>query len=325
MKGTIGFLAALSLVAALVDAQPTALGVTTGLAFELASGKAAVEASDLTVRLAVDFSSLTMGTEPVRLDLASLAQTASHSFLVQGQNTPTLWYRQPVTSRTTKRDINRVGLLSEQFRIDGILHMKRMTEPKTRYEVTHSSYYGGYVAALKGYFTTGGRWNDGDPFLINDIAHPLTGSITSHVYMNHDRRCSAVGFGDPGYWSCLRRATIYAVIASVNWEWNPILSESALGHVGKFHTYANGRYRGEGGWTDFVMTPFGGLGISLMGDIARAKLWPTLDRHLSGNIAARILKTIVKITTDPGAVANAAFNLNFSDAFSSHLPAGRRY
>jgi hypothetical protein len=324
MKRTVGFAAVLSLVGSVASAQPTTKGVAAGLGYEVVFGHAAVETSGTAVRLTVDFRPLAEAAAPARLDLTSLTPEASRSWTVEGQNSLTLSYGQPKASSERRGDVNWVGLLSEQLRIDAIFHFKRMTEPKTRLHTDHYGYFKGYVEAVQGYVEHGPRWSDGDPFLINNVNHPIMGSISSHVYMNNDRRCSAVGYGEPGYWSCLRRATVYAVIASANWEFNPLLSESALGHVGKAHTCVNGKCTGEGGWTDFVMTPFGGLGFSLVGDIARAKLWPKLDRHLSGNIAARILKNVIKVASDPGGMANAAFNLNFRGAFSSPVYTGRR-
>jgi hypothetical protein len=86
------------------------------------------------------------------------------------------------------------------------------------------------------------------------------------------------------------------------------------------HASANGT--GEGGWTDFLMTPVGGIGIRIPGDVARAKVWPALDRDLSGNIGARILNVAIKVMTDPSGMANAAVNMNFKGAPEPH-PAGR--
>jgi hypothetical protein len=126
-----------------------------------------------------------------------------------------------------------------------------------------------------------------------------------------------VGYGEAGYWPCFRRAAIYSAVATVSWEWNPLLSEATLGHVGRHHVCVKGRCTGEGGWTDFVMTPLGGLGFRLAGDVARKKLWPILDRRLSGSLGARILNVTAKAVTDPGRMANAVVNLHFRAALST--------
>jgi len=216
-----------------------------------------------------------------------------------------------------KGNIDWAGLLSEQLRADGLMHMYRLSRGKTRAELHTSSYFGDYPDAIRGYFTTGFRWSDGDSAATNNISHLIMGAAYSHVYTNHDRRCSGVGYGEAGYWPCFRRAAIYSAVATVSWEWNPLLSEATLGHVGRHHVCVMGRCTGEGGWTDFVMTPLGGLGFRLAGDVARKKLWPILDRRLSGSLGARILNVTAKAVTDPGRMANAVVNLHFRAALST--------
>jgi hypothetical protein len=337
------FAAVLVLVAPAVSAQPLlrAAGSRTGL--EMAMSRDAAAADGSAVRIVVDFSAagrkMTRGgfslsaadsatsaaslPSHLRLDVVTDVRTAGSSWSIDGQNAIALWTAKPAASTSETSDIDWVGLLSEQVRIDAMMHFKRMTEPKTRAEVEHSSYYGGYAEAVKGYFTTGLRWNDGDNFVNNNINHPLMGAVSSHVYTNNDRRCRNLAYGESRYWACIGRATAYSALASVNWEWNPLMSESALGHVGRSHICANGKCTGEGGWTDFVMTPLGGAGMRIAGDIARAKLWPVLDEHLSGNIAARILKNIVKVATDPSGIMNSACNMNFNGMLSSRTAGSR--
>jgi len=216
-----------------------------------------------------------------------------------------------------------VGLFHDQLRLDGIMHFKRMTEPKTVREVYGQKHFAGYVEAVKGYLTTGGRWDDGDSFLVNDVSHPYMGSLSSRIYTNNDRRCKDIEFGDRGYWPCMERATAYAVFASANWEWNPLLSESAIGFVGRSYKLVNGKYQGEGGWSDFVMTPLGGMGVRIAGDIATRKLWPVLDRHLSGNGFAKALNVALKVATNPTRALDRALNLDFKGAVSTPARFGR--
>jgi hypothetical protein len=219
----------------------------------------------------------------------------------------------------TTGDVDWLGMLADQLRLDGIFHFKRLFETKTAPEIFGQKHFPGYVAAVKGYFETDFRWSDGDPFHVNNIYHPFTGSLTSLIYTDHDRRCKDIAYGDRGYWSCIRRATTYAVAASANWEWNPLISESALGFVGRHYSRVNGQYAGEGGWTDFVMTPLGGMGIRVAGDIARARLWPFLDRHLSGNVWARALNVTLKIVSNPSRMVNRALNLELKGALDSPM------
>lgn len=208
-----------------------------------------------------------------------------------------------------------VGLFSQQTRVDATMHWLRLFQPKFHEPLYHSQFYKGYAEALKGYVAGPLRWNDGDDFLTNDIGHPIMGAVFSYTFTDYDRRCSKTVYGDAGYWSCIRRAAVYASLASANWEWNPLMSESALGHIGKYYTCERGRCTGEGGWTDLVMTPLGGVGIRIAEDVARAKLWPGLDRRWSGNAWTKALAYTVKAVTAPGHLLNCAFRLDFRDAW----------
>jgi hypothetical protein len=309
MKPTPLVLAVFVLGAATAHAQPTTPTVTSTPGFAIGiSGRLGATGS---------------GMAHVVATIAPPAPKAGSSALTRAMEARHLQV-QFESGRSRGGAIDWIGLLTEQVKVDAVMHMYRLTELKTNRELFHRAYVKGYVSGVEGYFTTGPRWNDGDPFYRNNIYHPIMGGVSNHVYTNHDRRCTDLKYGDRQYWSCIRRATIFSVVASVNWEWNPLMSETAIGHVGKFHTCVNGKCAGEGGWSDFVMTPLGGAAFRIAGDIARAKLWPVLDRRLSGNTAAKIAKAALKVASDPCGMANRAFNLNFKNALSTSPHAGRR-
>lgn len=331
MNRTAAFAAVLILAATVVDAQPTtpagssdAAALLGGIVPDFGASLrpafrpvAAFPAGDSRLAAYKD-------TSPVRLNLAAALHAAAYA---PSPSQETIFIFSPSPSQARKRATSRVdwaGLLTEQVLVDTIMHTKRIHEAKTVREVEAPDQFDGYVAGLKGYVEHGVRWGDGDGFVTNNVGHPIMGAVYSHIYTNHDRACARIAYGDTGYWSCIRRATVYAAIASANFEFNPLLSETAVGHVGKAHTCANGTCTGEGGWTDFLMTPVGGMGIRIAGDFARAKMWPALDRHLSGNVGARILNAVIKVMTDPSGVANAAVNMNFKGALQSR-PAGLRW
>ena len=225
-----------------------------------------------------------------------------------------------IPRKVREANIDWVGLLSQQTRVDAIMHGLRLQQPKFHDPLYHSAFFKGYGEALKGYCSSPLRWNDGDDFMTNDVGHPVMGAVFSYTFTDYDRRCSDMVFGEGNYWSCMKRATIYASLASANWEWNPVMSESALGHIGKFYTCKSGKCQGEGGWTDLVMTPLGGMAIRLAGDLARARLWPVLDRKLSGGGLAKALNYTLKTLTAPSHFLNCAFKLDFRNAWSPASP-----
>lgn len=226
--------------------------------------------------------------------------------------------------RLREADIDWWGLFTQQTRVDATMHWIRLRQSKFHEPLYHSRYFRGYAEALKGYYSLPLRWDDGDDFLTNDVGHPIMGAVFSYTFTDYDRRCTNLVFGEGPYWSCMKRAAIYASLASANWEWNPVMSESALGHIGKFRTCEHGRCTGEGGWTDLVVTPLGGMGIRIAGDLARARLWPLLDRRLSGNAAARAINYAVKSLTAPGHLLNCAFKLDFDRAWTAAPVSARR-
>jgi hypothetical protein len=241
------------------------------------------------------------------LGTASLSHLANTGQLWPGQARGYVWF-----GKSPRGNIDWTGMVVEQLRIDALMHLKRLTEPKTQRALFEGIDHpiDGYLHAVEGYFVEPAHWEDGDSFVTNNINHPLMGSMYSHVYVKHDKRCADVGFGDRGYWSCMKRAAVYSALASVNWEWNPLMSETSVGLVGTARTCGRSKCAREGGWTDFVMTPLGGMGFSILGDYARTKLWPVLDRHLSDNKAERILKNVLKVATDPGHSLHSALSLD---------------
>jgi len=344
MKATPVVAAVLSLVPTVVNAQPATPATSGNLAIERSASGTPGFSTSQRAWSSVAFGA-TGGVAPrtgyagpegsstpeaagtpwtLELPAASPAEMTRNAASLSVTSQARLWLPRVESPKARKSRIDWLGLLSEQVRVDAIMHMYRLTEPKTHREVYHRQYLEGYVSGVKGYFTGPARWEDGDPFYGNNFNHPLMGAVYAHTYLNHDRSCKGVSYGDHGFWGCIGRAAAYSAVASVNWEWNPVMSETAIGHVGKFYTCANGRCAGEGGWSDFVMTPLGGLGMSIAGDIARAKLWPTLDRHLSGNLPARILKVALKVATDPASFAHAAFNMDFRNVMASRPYTGRR-
>jgi len=257
------------------------------------------------------------------IDFALRASTESISPLTLAAEAR-FWQLALQTQKRRAAHVDWLGLFAHQTRVDAIMHGVRLQQKKFHEPLYHSKFFPGYREAMKGYFSLPLRWDDGDDFVTNDINHPIMGATYSYIYTDYDRRCSNMVFNHGSYWSCLKRATLYASVASVNWEWNPLMSESSLGHIGKFRTCTNGRCSGEGGWTDVVMTPLGGLGIRIVSDLARAKLWPVLDRELSGNALAKVLNYAVKGLTAPSHVINCAFKLDFRNAWKPADPAASR-
>jgi hypothetical protein len=115
-------------------------------------------------------------------------------------------------------------------------------------------FFRGYAKALEGMH----GWNDGDPFIVNYVGHPLQGAVAARIWMQNDPKYKDVEIGgDPRYWKSRFRATAFAWVQSVQFEIGPF-SEASIGNIQK-------RWP-EQGFVDHVVTPVVGLGWVLAED-----------------------------------------------------------
>jgi hypothetical protein len=123
-------------------------------------------------------------------------------------------------------------------------------------------------------------WNDGDPFFVNYVDHPMEGSVAGFLEVAYDPRYRQVQFGKSSmYWKSRLRATAFSAAFSLQFEIGPV-SEASIGGIQR-----NPRQTGV---VDWVITPVIGLGWMLGED--------ALDRYViapmeirTTNRAARIL------------------------------------
>jgi len=168
------------------------------------------------------------------------------------------------------------SLLREEFTVVSFMHLERVVmEPKTRSQI------GGPY--FKDWFTVLGqlnldRWSDGGKFFTNDVAHPMGGAVYAFVYKHNDSRSKYLQFDlhDPEYLKTLNRAFWVAAITSAEFEIGP-LSEATIGHVGLYRLPDGGNGTG---WTDFIMTPVGGVGVMMTEDAIDRYVVTPLSHHL---------------------------------------------
>jgi hypothetical protein len=105
-------------------------------------------------------------------------------------------------------------------------------------------------------------WNDGDPFFVNYIDHPMEGSAAGFLEIANDPRYRQVEFGNTSaYWNSRLRATAFSAAFSLQFEIGP-LSEASIGNIQKVPV--------KTGVVDWVVTPVVGLGW-MMGEDALDK------------------------------------------------------
>jgi hypothetical protein len=183
------------------------------------------------------------------------------------------------------------GAFEDSLRLLMIEHTTRIAfQEKTRRELG-GPFFRDYVRSVK----IPDTWNDGDSWAVNYVGHPIHGAASGFIWLDHE-----AGAHDPSlrfsrsYWASRGRATAWAAVYSLQFEFGP-LSEASIGNVGM--------HPGTTGWVDHVVTPMGALGIMFVED--------ALDRFLIERIETwtgnRIVRTASRIVFNPSrTLSNAA-------------------
>jgi hypothetical protein len=179
--------------------------------------------------------------------------------------------------------------LSQSFRFLLAQHAFRfMTEPGTRSEL-RGPFFRDYIRSVSDL----DHWNDGDPFLVNYIGHPMMGAVTGYIQRQNDPRFQAVDFGrNATYWKSVARSFVFSAVYSTQFEIGPI-SESSLGNSGKIP--------GTQGFVDLVVTPTIGTGWMIGED--------ALDRYL--------IRRVERATSNPWIKLAVRTGLNPSRSFAN--------
>jgi hypothetical protein len=125
---------------------------------------------------------------------------------------------------------------------------------------------------FKDYFKTLGElaaWDDGDPFIVNYIGHPMMGSVTGYIQIQNDPKGIHQEVGlSKAYWKSRLKAFGWSFVYSTQFELGP-LSEASFGNVG-IRPYEGHKH--PMAYVDVVVTPV--LGTAwLVGE-------DTMDRYL---------------------------------------------
>lgn len=123
-------------------------------------------------------------------------------------------------------------------------------------------------------------WNDGDPFFVNYIDHPMEGSVAGYLEVAHDPRYRHAQFGRSSrYWKSRLRAMAFSAGYSLQFEIGPV-SEASIGGIQRvpFKT----------GVVDWVITPTVGFAW-MIGEDALDKYFIQRVERRTHNHAQRLL------------------------------------
>jgi hypothetical protein len=146
-----------------------------------------------------------------------------------------------------------------------------LTDPEVRQETFTGNWFSKYHDSLVA--SRFNHWNDGDPFLVNNVGHPMQGAVVGFIYLQNDPRAQTLELSKDGaYWKSRLRAMAWAAAYEVQWELGPI-GEAGLGFEGRqwYVSATTGGWTNGAGWTDLVMSPTGGF-VWMVGEDALDKV-----------------------------------------------------
>jgi hypothetical protein len=178
------------------------------------------------------------------------------------------------------------------IRLATLEHLTRIfVQEKTRAHLG-GNFFGDYVRSV----SVPPGWHDGDGWRVNYVGHPIHGAAAGFIWLDSTLASTNQSFGSRRYWKTRAGAMVWSAVYSVQFEIGPF-SEASLGNVGMD--------RRTTGWTDYVVTPIGALGLIVAED--------AIDRHLIARIesatSSPLLRMLVRMTMNPSrAFANIALN-----------------
>ena len=202
------------------------------------------------------------------------AQAASH----ESQQAPT-----PDPSGLAPAPSTWKAALADSLRLLMIEHSTRVLfEGKTRRELG-GNFFGDYGRSLR----IPDTWDDGDSWAVNYVGHPIHGAAAGFIWLDHEdgSHDPQLGFSKQ-YWASRGRATAWAALYSLQFEFGPF-SEASIGNVGLTPKTT--------GWVDHVVTPVGALGVMVLED--------ALDRYLVVRIESwtgnHVIRAIARMSLNP--------------------------
>jgi hypothetical protein len=167
--------------------------------------------------------------------------------------------------------------VEQSFYFNSIEHSFRLTQAKTRRELS-GKFWPDYTQSVRNL----GGWGDGDSRFTSYIAHPMQGGVAAFIQIQNDPAGIGREFGrDGAYWRSRLKSMAWSAAYSTQFELG-LISEATIGNVGL--------KKGTMGYTDLVMTPVGGLGMTVLEDVADRFILRRFESPGRGQNWQRILR-----------------------------------
>lgn len=126
-------------------------------------------------------------------------------------------------------------------------------------------------------------WDDGDPFYVNYIGHPMQGAITNYIWVHNDGtyKYTQVGW-NRDYWRSRVRALAFSYAYSTQFEIGP-LSEASLGNI-------QSKYPAQG-FVDHIITPVIGLGWTVGEDALDRFVIVPFEKRFQNSFARMMVRS----------------------------------
>lgn len=168
---------------------------------------------------------------------------------------------------------------NQSFVLLSFQHAMRLLQGKTRRQLG-GPFFSDWGRSLQGV----DGWSDGDGAFTNYVLHPGMGGIAHFIYLqNSGEHEMEPNLSSREYWTSRLKGTAFAAIYSTQFEIGPY-SEATVGNVGL--------RPGTSGYSDFVMTPLGGLAFAIIEDWADTRIEQHELRGLSP-MKTRLLRSLL--------------------------------
>ncbi|MBL8206225.1 MAG: hypothetical protein JNM09_18460 [Blastocatellia bacterium] len=138
-------------------------------------------------------------------------------------------------------------------------------------------------------------WDDGDPFVVNYIGHPMMGSVAGYIQIQNDAqgRRQQPAFTKQYFHSRLK-AFGWSAVYSLQFELGPI-SEASLGNVG-MRPRKNGKVRHPMAYEDLVVTPVLGTTWLIGEDVIDKYVIRRIENKMNHRVVVMLSRTLLNPT-----------------------------
>ncbi|MCI0525632.1 MAG: hypothetical protein L0Y75_10255 [Acidobacteria bacterium] len=181
------------------------------------------------------------------------------------------------------------GAFRQSMLFLGIQHAFRLATEKGTREDLKGPFFKDYFKALRSLR----GWNDGDPFFVNYIGHPMMGSVTGFIQVQNDPKGAKEEVSlKKSYWQSRLKAFGWSFAYSTQFELG-LFGEAGIGNIG-IRPY--GKAKNPMAYVDIVVTPVVGAGWLVGEDMVDRYLILRLENRIRNRLAQILIRGFLNPT-----------------------------